>query len=190
MKNKIINRAKIFLILFSLFLVLTSNLRADTLMLTVSGGYLFPADAGYREVYGRRVIVPEFKVGLRVLSNFYFYGNFFSFSKNGLTPELQEPARSKQQFFGGGLAYSPYLNKYFKAYLGAGVVAVTYSEEAMGITVSGNKVGFSVEGGLYLKEKFLLMGINAAYCAASSSYEEVNFKIGGGRASVLLGFIF
>lgn len=181
---------KVFLILITLSVIIPSGLRADTLMLTVSGGYLFPADSGYKEVYGRRVVVPEFKVGLRLFSDLYLYGSFFSFSKKGLTPELKEPASSKQQFFGGGLAYFPYLNKHFKAYLGAGVVAVTYSEEAMEMIVSGNKIGFSVEGGLYLKEKYLLLGINGAYCSASASYEEVNFKIGGARASVLLGFIF
>ncbi|MBC7364096.1 MAG: hypothetical protein H5U07_06095, partial [Candidatus Aminicenantes bacterium] len=108
----------------------------------------------------------------------------------GLTPDLHESASSRQQFFSGGLACFPYLNKHFKAYLGAGVVAVTYREEAMEIMVSGNKLTFSVEGGLYLKEKFLLLGINAAYCAASASYEEENFKIGGTRAALLLGFVF
>jgi hypothetical protein len=103
---------------------------------------------------------------------------------------LQEPASSKQQFFGGGLAYFPYLNKHLKAYLGAGVVAVTYKEEAMEIMVSGNKLTFSVEGGLYLKEKFLLLGINAAYCAASATYEEVNFKIGGAGPLSFLALFF
>lgn len=173
------------------FLVsLTTNLRADTGLLSVSYGYLFPADSGYKEVYGNKVMVPEFKLGFRIISNFYIYGMFSTFSRDGFTPELNEPAHSKQQFFGGGLAYFPYLNRHLKAFIGAGVAAFTYEEEAMEIKVSGNKLGFLLEGGLYLKEKFVLFGLNGSYCTASDTYEDVNFKIGGARASVLLGFIF
>ena len=190
MKSKIISAKKFLFFLLLGTLIMASSLSAETLLLTFGAGYLFPADSGYKEVYGNRVMVPEFKIGLRLYRDFYLYGNFFYASKKGMTPELQEPASSKQQFFGGGLAYFPYLNKHLKAYLGAGVVAVTYKEEAMEIMVSGNKLTFSVEGGLYLKEKFLLLGINAAYCAASATYEAVNFKIGGSRAAVLLGFVF
>jgi len=173
-----------------LVLFLVPPLKADTVMLSFSYGYLFPADSGYKEVYGNKVMVPEFKLGFRVIGDFYLYGMFSTFSKNGTTPELNEPAHSKQQFFGGGLAYFPYLTGHLKAFIGAGVAAATYEEEALGITVSGNKIGFLVEGGLYLKAKFILIGINGSYCAASDSYEGVDFKIGGTRASAVLGFVF
>lgn len=171
-------------------LSLTAKLRADTALLSFSYGYLFPADSGYKEVYGKKVMVPEFKLGFRVISDIYIYGMFSTFSRNGFTPELNEPAHSRQQFFGGGLAYFPNLNRHLKAFIGAGVASVTYEEEAMEIKVSGNKLGFLVEAGLYLKEKFVLFGLNSSYCTASDTYEDVNFKIGGARASVLLGFIF
>ncbi len=166
------------------------DLRADTVLLSFSYGYLFPADSGYKEVYGNRIMVPEFKLGVRLISDIYLYGMFSAFSKNGTTPELNEPAHSKQQFLGGGLACFPGLTGHLKVFIGAGVAAATYEEEAMGIKVSGNKVGFLVEGGLYFREKFVLIGVNGSYCAASDSYEGVDFKIGGTRASAVLGFIF
>lgn len=181
----------IFLLwLIFLFSLRVPALRADSVILSFSYGYLFPADSGYKEVYGNKVMVPEFKLGFRVISDVYVYGMFSTFNQKGTTPELDEPAYSKQQFFGGGLAYFPYLTKHLKVFVGAGMAATTYEEQAMGITVSGNKVGFLVEGGLYLKEKFIFIGINGSYCAASDSYEGVNFKIGGTRASGVLGFIF
>ena len=165
------------------------RLLADRVMFSMSGGYLFPADSGYKEIYGRKIFVPEFKLGLRVFDQIYIYGNFFSFSKKGFTPELQEPAASRQQFLGGGLAYFPYLNQHWKAFLGVGVASISYREEAMEVTVSGHKLGFSVEGGIYYKEKFMFLGINGAYTSATSSYEGVSFKLGGARASILLGFM-
>ncbi|MGB9906454.1 MAG: hypothetical protein ACPLRR_03585 [Candidatus Saccharicenans sp.] len=188
-KSRLANWAVIIFGLVFLF-SLTPALKADTVLLSFSYGYLFPADSGYKEVYGSKVMVPEFKLGFRVISDFYIYGMFSTLSRNGFTPELNEPTHSKQQFFGGGLAYFPYLNKHLKAFIGGGVVSATYEEEAMEVKVSGNKLGFMVEAGLYLKEKSVLLGLNGSYGTASETYEEVSFKIGGARASVLLGFIF
>jgi hypothetical protein len=167
-----------------------ARLRADTVMFSLSGGYMFPADTGYREVYGRNIIAPEVKLGFRIFSDLYIYGSFMTLSKKGFTPQLQEPASSSQQFFGGGLAYFPYLSQHWKAFIGAGVVNVSYKEEAMEVTVSGNKLGFSFEAGIYLKEKFVFTGINAGYCFAKDTYEGVDFKMGGTRASLVLGFVF
>lgn len=189
-KKAIKSMVKVMFLLTSFFLFFVPVLKADTVMLSFSYGYLLPADSGYKEVYGNSVQTPEFKLGFRVISDIYIYGTFFTVSKYGLTPELNEPAHSKQQFFGGGLAYFPYLTKFLKAFIGAGVAAAAYEETAMGARVSGNKVGFLVEGGLYFKEKFVVVGLNGGYCTASDTYEGVDFKIGGARASVLLGFIF
>ncbi|HEK85144.1 MAG: hypothetical protein ACPLZD_00785 [Candidatus Saccharicenans sp.] len=184
--------AKKFLMIFVVILIFGSwvGLLAETVMFSVSGGYLFPSDSGYKEIYGHKVIIPEFKLGIRVFKEIYIYGSFYSFSKSGLTPQLQEPASSKQQFFGGGLGYFPNLGKHWKLFLGAEVMAATYREEAMETIVSGHRTGFSVEGGIYLKEKFMILGINGAYTSASGSYEGASFKLGGSRASVALGFVF
>lgn len=188
------DQSKRILIIWSLLVLLifcgAPRVKADTVMLSFSFGYLFPADSNYKEVYGSQVMVPEFKLGVRIISDVYIYGTFSTFSKNGTTPELNEPAHSKQQFFGGGLAYFPYLTKHLKAFIGAGVAAATYEEEALDIKVSGNKIGFLVEGGLYFKEKSVFVGVNGGYCAAGDTYEGVDFKIGGVRASAVLGFIF
>lgn len=172
------------------FLFFASELKAETVMFSFSYGYLFPADSGYKEVYGNKIAVPEFKLGFRIIKDFYLYGTFYSFNKSGLTPELNEPATSKQQFFGGGIGYFPYLTRNLKVFVGAGMAMATYEEEAMDVKVSGNKTGLLIEGGLYLKEKFLFVGLNGSYCAASDTYEGVNFKIGGTRVSAVLGFIF
>jgi len=182
---------KFLSLLLGLIIILGGGrLAAETVMFSVSGGYLFPADSGYKEVYGRSFMVPEFKLGIKVIKDIYVYGNFLTFSRNGLTPELQEPASSNQSLIGGGLAYFPYLTSHWKLLVAAGLVSFTYKEKAMEIEVSGNKIGFSLEAGLYLKEKFLLFGLNAGYHSARDSYEGVDFKLGGARVSLSLGFVF
>ncbi len=166
------------------------ELRADRVMFSAGVGFLFPADSNYREIYGQQVLGPEFKLGVKIVSDFYVYGSFFNFNKKGRTQILEEATSSKQQFIGGGLAYFPYLNRNWKLFIGAGVGSLSYKEEAMDLTVSGSKLGFLLEGGIYFKERFMLIGLNAGYCSSSDTYEEVKFKIGGARTSLSLGFIF
>ncbi len=178
------------LLLIGLLWLPAPALRADTVMLSFSYGYLFPADSGYKEVYGNKVMLPEFKLGFRVISDIYIYGMFSTLSQNGTTPELNEPAHSKQQFLGGGLAYFPSMGRNLKIFVGAGMASATYEEEAMDIKVSGNKLGFMAEAGLYLRFKAILFGLSGSYCAASDTYEGIDFKVGGTRASAVLGFIF
>lgn len=167
-----------------------SGLAAEKIMLMVSGGYIFPADAGYKNVYGDTLFVPEFKLGVRIIDHLYVYGFFMTGSKDGTTPDLELPAHSRQQFYGGGLGYFPSIGRHLKVFVGAGVANASYKEEAMELTVRGNKVGLNLEAGIYYKEKFLFSGIEAGYCQAKDSYEGNDFKIGGARLSLVLGVLF
>lgn len=191
MKKRKQDLAKSFILFLSLLVFLSSaGLAADRAMLAVSGGYLFPADSGFKEVYGQKVLVPEFKFGIRVISDIYIFATFSTFSRNGLTPDLQEPAKARQQFLGGGLAYFPDLSRHWKVFLGAAAISVNYREEAMELEISGSKIGLAVEGGIYFREKYVFLGVNGGYCSARDSYEGAEFKMGGARASLALGFIF
>ncbi|HPB58639.1 MAG TPA: hypothetical protein PLB50_05970 [Candidatus Saccharicenans sp.] len=191
-KNVGLKSFPIILAICAICLCFPKVLRSETVMLSVGYGYLFPNDSGFKGVYGKSVRLPEFKLGVRFISDFYLYGSFFTFSKDGLTPELQESAHSKQQFLGGGIGYFPNLtkNKKWKGFAGVGVMNVNYKEETMELLVKGNKIGFLIECGLYFREKYMFLGLNAAYVEAKDTYEEVNFKMGGARTSVVLGFIF
>ena len=179
-----------FLLFFILGSAVTTGLSAEKIMLTVSGSYIFPADAGYKNVYGETLFVPEFKLGVRIIDQLYVYGLFMTGSKDGTTPDLELTTHSRQQFFGGGLGYFPSVGRHLKVFIGAGVANASYKEEAMELTISGNKIGLNLEAGIYYKEKFLFSGIEAGYCQAKDNYEGVDFKIGGGRLSLVLGVVF
>jgi len=189
--KKISRPATILALLFlGLVIMSVSGLAAEKIMLMVSGGYIFPADAGYKNVYGETLFVPEFKLGVRIIDHLYVYGLFMTGSKDGTTPDLELPAHSRQQFYGGGLGYFPSIGRHLKVFVGAGVANASYKEEAMELTVKGNKVGLNLEAGIYYKEKFLFSGIEAGYCQAKDSYEGTDFKIGGARLSLVLGVLF
>lgn len=189
--KKLTGLTGIFVLAFlSLIGMAVSGLAAEKIMLMVSGGYIFPADAGYKNVYGDTLFVPEFKLGVRIIDHLYVYGLFMTGSKDGTTPDLELPAHSRQQFYGGGLGYFPSIGRHLKVFVGAGVANASYKEEAMELTVKGNKVGLNLEAGIYYKEKFLFSGIEAGYCQAKDSYEGNDFKIGGARLSLVLGVLF
>lgn len=60
---KKISRPAVILALAFLGLVIitVSGLAAEKIMLMVSGGYIFPTDAGYKNVYGETLFVPDRK---------------------------------------------------------------------------------------------------------------------------------
>jgi hypothetical protein len=182
--------AKIILVSLGAIAIFSNSMAGERIMLSISYGYLFPADSGYRDIYGKNAMLPEFNLGFRIVSDLYVYGSYFSLSRNGVTPELQEPASSRQTFIGGGVAYFPSLGKHLKVYAGAGVVSANYKEEAMGVTVKGNKLGTMADVGIYFRERYVFIGLHGGYYAASDTYEGNNFKLGGARAAVVLGFIF
>jgi len=189
--KKISRPATILALLFlGLVIMSVSGLAAEKIMLMVSGGYIFPADAGYKNVYGETLFVPEFKLGVRIIDHLYVYGLFMTGSKDGTTPDLELPAHSRQQFYGGGLGYFPSIGRHLKVFVGAGVANASYKEEAMELTVKGNKVALNLEAGIYYKEKFLFSGLEAGYCQTKDSYEGADFKIGGARLSLVLGVVF
>ncbi|MBP7870033.1 MAG: hypothetical protein KA000_00670 [Candidatus Saccharicenans sp.] len=191
LRNKKIKPAVIFLLTFFLIsLAGTYGLAEEKIMLAFSGGYIFPADAGYKNIYGETLFAPEFKLGVRVFDHLYVYGLFMTGSKDGTTPDLELPAHSRQQFYGGGLGYFPQIGRHLRIFIGAGAVNASYKEEAMDLTVSGHKAGLNLEAGIYYQEKFLFSGIEAGYCQAKDTYEGVDFKIGGGRLSLVLGVVF
>ncbi|MDD8020697.1 MAG: hypothetical protein PHU81_05880 [Acidobacteriota bacterium] len=189
--NKKARPAGILLLFFFLLSWLSiSGQAAEKVMLTISGGYIFLADANYKDVYGETLFVPEVKLGARIIDQVYVYGFFITGSKDGISPDLELPTHSRQQFYGGGVGYFPSFGRHLKLFIGLGVANAAYKEEAMEITVSGNKIGLNFEAGIYYREKFLFSGIEAGYCQAKDTYEGVNFKIGGARLSLAVGFIF
>jgi hypothetical protein len=161
---------------------------ADHALISAGVSVLQPADSGYREVYGQRVFYPEVQAGVRLVRGLYLMGGFGMLTKKGETPELRLDAKSTQMFFSAGLAYILPISASFRFKVAAGVADISYKEEAMGLTISGSKLGYQAEMGLLLMGEVLFAGVHIGYLSASDAVEDVKIKLGGARAGLCLGF--
>jgi hypothetical protein len=160
---------------------------ADHAFVSVGMGYLLPADSGYKDVYGSQVFYPDVRAGVRLVRGLYLTGGFATFTKNGETPDLHLPAKSTQNFFTAGLAYITPVSGRLMVKVEAGAADVRYKEEALGLTVSGSKVGFHAGMGLLVMGKVAFAGADLGYLSASDMVGDVKIKLGGARASLYVG---
>ena len=160
---------------------------ADHAFVSVGMGYLQPADSGYKEIYGSQVFYPDVRAGVRLVRGLYVVGGFATFTKNGETPDLHLAAKSTQSFFTAGLAYLATVSGQLKFKAEAGAAEVRYKEEAMGLAVSGSKLGFEAGMGLLVMGRMAFAGADLGYLSATDTVEGVRIKLGGARASLYIG---
>jgi hypothetical protein len=68
-----------------------------------------------------------------------------------------------------------------------GAAGIGYREEAMGLVVSGSRLGIRAGAGLLFLSRTLFTGLDLGYLGASATVEDVPIKLGGFRASVCVG---
>jgi hypothetical protein len=175
-------------ILIALGLFLTAAApAADRLMLAVGVSYLQPADSGYREIYGDKVFAPEAWAGVNLYRGLHAFVGYGGFEKNGTTPDLGLEAKSTQRYFWAGLGYVGRVADMVRFKFEAGAAGIGYREEAMGLVVSGSRLGIRAGAGLMFLSRTLFTGLDMGYLGASATVENVPIKLGGFRASVCVG---
>lgn len=182
MKNTLI-----FILIVSFTLSL-AGADGGKIFLTVEGNFLSPADGNYKDIYGSSVIYPGFKIGYKIIKDFYLMAGYEGFSKNGNTPVLDETAKSTQSIISFGIGYWGKLSENAGYRIELGGASFSYKEEAFGETADGSAVGFFLNGGVtqHLGKKFffsLLLG----YSTGSDDVNGVDIKPGGFRASLGIG---
>lgn len=160
---------------------------ADRLMLAVGVSYLQPADSGYREIYGDKVFAPEAWAGVNIYRGLHAFVGYGWFEKNGTTPDLGLEAKSTQRYFWAGLGYVGRVADMVRLKFEAGAVSIGYREEAMGLIVSGSRLGIRAGAGLLFLSRTLFTGLDLGYLGASATVEDVPIKLGGFKASVCVG---
>ena len=174
-------------------LTLTTGLFAGkNFSVTLTANYFIPGDSGYRDIYGSSDFLPEINVRALVYKNFYLWASVsYLKSKGETSPELQEESWSTQTFstLGAGVKYD--INPKLGLRLGAGLLAVRYKEEALGVKISGSDFGFNLEGGLRFDViEGLFMDLSTGYLSASDKIEGVSIKLGGLKAGIGVGIEF
>ena len=160
---------------------------ADRLMLAIGVSYLQPADSGYREIYGDKAFAPEAWAALGVYKGLHAFAGYGWFTKKGTTPDLGLEAKSTQRYFWAGLGYVGRVADMVRFIFEAGAASIGYKEDALGLTVSGSRLGLRGGAGLLFLSRILFMGLDLGYLGASAAVEDVKVKLGGFKASVCVG---
>lgn len=182
---------KLLIIILIVLLMAAFNFLQAKFMLSVSGNLLFPADSGFKDIYGDSQFYPEFKARYLILAGFYVWGSYGFFSKTGTTPVLQEETKTTQNFLTVGAGYLASIAKKLDFTAELGLLYGTYKEEALGEEVDGSATGFAVELGiLYKIIPKVFVEFFIGYGSASDTVENVEIKLGGTKAGLGLGVRF
>lgn len=157
----------------------------------VYGNYLRPAESRFGDIYGSGPIYPGVAGGYKFNHNWYIWGGYSFFSKNGKSAVLEKPSRWKQEYFSLGIGYYQNISLRFAWRGSIGAMVVRFSEEAFGDKVTAETFGGGLEAaGVYKINRLLFTEISLAYLYASDTVEEIEIKLGGLRAGIGLGLRF
>jgi hypothetical protein len=151
---------KVVILLCMVAVIATQAVGQEKFMASVGGNMLFPADGGYKDVYGDSLFYPEFKLAYKVVKDFYLWVGYGLLSTSGETVEL-------------GAFYASYKEE---------AMQEEVSDSAVGFRVDGSLI--------YRIGKSLFAGLSLGYLAASDDIEGVSIKLGGFKGGLLLGLKF
>lgn len=178
------------IIFITVLLVMSSISFAEKFIVSISANSLIPADSYFKDTYKNSILYPKLRAGVKAFRDFYIWGSYGFFSVEGKTPNLQLDAKSTQNFISFGVGYLFSMSKAISLDAAIGGSYINYTEEAMGLEVSGSKLGFCVEGGIsYNIGKHFFTRLSVDYLAASDTVEGVDIKLGGFTAGIGIGFI-
>ncbi len=158
----------------------------------INGKVLFPTDNNYKDIYGNSAIYPEFELGLNIYKGVMIVGGYGFFSKEGKTiGELKIDTKSNQKILKLGIGYGIDLGEKLKVIVKGGISNISYKEEAMGESLSGNKTGIMLGGDILysIGDRFYTKGI-IEYISSKDTKEGVDIKLGGFCIGIGLGVRF
>jgi hypothetical protein len=167
-----------------ILLLLTVSLAAENdkkfaVRLTACG--LWPADANYREIYGKSVLLPRLELAYNFSAKLSAWAGFSWLKKDGYGPESGIACNSAQRFLAAGAAYSTAISKSTTLRLAAGPLLVFYREKAGLSSASGNTLGADINATLAwaFSSNLALEGRLGYLLAADSIDGGKKFKMGG-----------
>jgi hypothetical protein len=186
---------KTLIIIISLMLagslVMGAEETSKKFRIQLEGTLLMPADGNYKDVYGSTVFYPGIEAGFSLSDNFFLWFGFGYLSKSGTTPVLEEEASSTQNILGLGGGYQGDFSEKLGFRVQAGILYISYKEEALGEEVSDSAIGFGLEGSLVMNFSDTIFGlVFLGYDYASDDVEGVNIKLGGFKIGLGLGIHF
>jgi len=179
-------------LIIAVIMILSVLTYADSrFMVSVSGNLLMPSDEDFKVIYSSSVIYPEVKAGLKIYDNLYAWSAYGFFKKDGVTPVLDIEVTSTQNFLSFGAGYLVKLTEKLSLDIAAGLASISYKEEAMGIEISGSKMGFQADAGICLTlwEGFFTI-LHAGYIGAKDTVNSLEVNLGGIQFGIGIGIFF
>ncbi len=187
---------KVLFVLLITIVLMTSVSSAQNFSISFTGNLLGPADADYKKVYGNTIFFPEIKAGYLIGKEFSIWAGFGLLSATGKTSgELQEEAKSTQNFLSLGLGYVKNIANKLDLKVEAGGVYIHYKEEALELVVKDSAIGFRVDlGFLYNLSSSFFLELGAGYIYATDEVtideETESITLGGFKAGAGVGIRF
>ena len=156
---------------------------------------MFPADSGFKDLYGDVQVSPELKVGYNLYRNFYFWLGGSFVSATGTVPVLEDEIKASQTFLSLGAGWETRRGRRLQGDLFAALLLAGFREKAMGETASKSAPGFEVGAGLrYFLKKKIFLGVAVGYAGAWTTVRteagDSDIILGGLRLGGRLGFRF
>jgi hypothetical protein len=182
----------IFLFAFCLLTLPLKPLLAGPFSLKIVGGFFFPSDQAFREIYGSGD-TSGIEVTLELNKKLDFWARATYFFKRGHLTLTGEPTQVEIIPIGYGIKYKFSLKKLKNIifYAGAGLDYFVFSEVNVLAEINTGNMGFSGRGGLvfqFFKGMLAELYLNYSRCLIHPAEYEVN--IGGWQIIFGLGYHF
>lgn len=152
------------------------------------GNFMFPSDSGFKDIYGSSAFYIRGKSGYKIFDDFYLFFGCGIISKTGKTPALNLDAKAKQKICIFGAGYEGTISKKTSYRLEVGGANFSYDEEVLDETVSGSKLGFSINGSMvYDFSNTFFTTISLGFIGASDTIENISIKLGGIHTAIGFG---
>ena len=172
-------------------LIFGAEVKAKKIRIQLNGTLLMPADGNYKDVYGSSVFYPGIEAGFSLSENFFIWLGYGYLSKSGTTPALEEEASSTQNILTLGGGYQGDFSEKLGFRIQAGILYISYKEEALGEEVSDSAIGFNLQGSIVMNFSDAIFGlVFLGYDYASDDVEGVSIKLGGFKAGLGIGICF
>ncbi len=188
-------RMKRIIISAAALLLLLTNLYAKDFRIEIGGGYFYPSETAFREIYGQGFII-GLDIGKKIWKNMEFHLEASYFTKKGELTFTRETTRIKILPIGSHLRYI-FLKKILHLYAGAGLTYALFEEKNPIGRVRENKLGYKIKIGGFkrikgfkkiLKQFIIDVQMNYHYCKMKPA--EIRFNAGGFDLGIYFGFEF
>lgn len=173
---------------FTILIIVTTSLfsfaeTGDNLILTGSVNVLFPADPNYADIYGDRILLPEFTAYVKITGDWFGWAGYGLLNAEGATPVFGGDAKSSQNFIFLGAAYRMGISEDLKALLRLGIGSISYKEEALDSIIKDSTLGFYADCSLFCDiTEYFSVFVSAGYIGGSDTVNDIDIKLGGFKA--------